>query len=78
MAAASAIAQLVRRPVNGFQFSSAFLAQTGQPVTIHGSRTSVCRTYSGSVEVANNPDTTNGCAANTLNLPGSIQPSGMH
>jgi len=70
VAAASAIAQLVRRPVNGFQFSSAFLAQTGQPVTIHGSRTSVCRTYSGSVEVANNPDTTNGCAANTLNQPG--------
>ena len=35
--------------MNGFQFSSAFLAQTGQPVTIHGSRTSVCRTYIGSV-----------------------------
>ena len=70
MAAARAIARLVRRLVNGFRFSSAFLAQAGQPLTIHGSRTSVCRTYIGSVEVANNPDTTNGCAANTLNQPG--------
>jgi hypothetical protein len=70
VAAASALAQLVRRLVNGFQFSSAFLAQTGHPVTIHGSRTSVCRTYIGSVEVANNPNTTNECAANTLNPPG--------
>jgi hypothetical protein len=70
VAAARAIARLVRRLVNGFQFSSAFLAQTGEPVAIHGSRTSVCRTYIGSVEVANNPDTTNGCAANTLNQPG--------
>jgi hypothetical protein len=71
VAAARAIARLVRRLVNGFRFSSAFLAQVGQPLTIHGSRTSVCRTYIGSVEVPNNPDTTNGCAANTLNQPGS-------
>jgi len=70
VAAARAIAPLVRRLVNGFRFSSAFLAQAGQPLTIHGSRTSVCRTYIGSVEVANNPDTTNGCAANILNQPG--------
>lgn len=45
-------------------------------MTIYGSRTSVCRTYIGRVEVANSPNTTNGCAANTLNPTGFDQDIG--
>jgi hypothetical protein len=36
----------------------------------------MCSTYLGPVEVANNPNTTNGGAANTLNPPGFDQDTG--
>ena len=78
VAASRAIARLVRRLVNGSQFGSIFLPQTGQPVSIHGFRNFRGRTYIGSVEVANSPNKTNGYAANTLNPPGLDPSSGTH
>jgi outer membrane receptor protein involved in Fe transport len=99
--------RFVRGLANGFQLSSVFLLQTGQPITIQSavdangngdtagdrvmfnvngvgnagsdvyavcaatsgtaSGAAVGHTYIGSVGVANNPGTTNGCANNTLN-----------
>jgi outer membrane receptor protein involved in Fe transport len=99
--------RFVRGLANGFQLSSVFLLQTGQPITIQSavdangngdtagdrvmfnvngvgntgsdvyavceatsgtaSGAAVGHTYIGSVGVANNPGTTNGCANNTVN-----------
>jgi hypothetical protein len=95
--------RFVRGLANGFQLSSVFLLQTGQPISVQSavdangkgdtdlsgvgnsgsdaaaaceatsgtaSGDAVGHTYIGSVGVANNPGTTNGCANNSLDALG--------